>query len=135
MANNYYSLRSYNHFCFFDHINDSKKKKDELAFFIFFTFKLKRLLVADGPRQASSTSSPCMDSARLPTEHQSERLQRQGNIFTGIMILSMLFTVAVFAGSLIPAYHRRRRLHPAALLHQGQPQKENCCHKVDKARH
>ncbi len=52
MANNYYSLRSYDHFCFFDHINDSKKKKDELAFFIFFTFKgWKRLLVADGPRQ------------------------------------------------------------------------------------
>jgi hypothetical protein len=39
MANNYYSLKSYDHFCFFSNINDSKKKKDEFAFFIFFTFK------------------------------------------------------------------------------------------------
>lgn len=39
MANNYYSIRSYDHFCFFNQINNSKKKKDEFAFFIFFTFK------------------------------------------------------------------------------------------------
>lgn len=30
---------SYDHFCFFCQINNSKKKKDEFAFFIFFTFK------------------------------------------------------------------------------------------------
>jgi len=60
MANNYYSLRknpclvvrlmhsvdipcvgSYDHFCFFDHIQQSKKKKDSFAFFVFFTFKSK----------------------------------------------------------------------------------------------
>ena len=56
MANNYYSLRmyqshrsngkynnpflgSYPHFCLFDHISNSTKKKDDFAFFIFFTFK------------------------------------------------------------------------------------------------
>jgi hypothetical protein len=56
MANHYYSLRmcsrqlwrhskfilcagSYEHFCFFDHISNSTKKKDDFAFFIFFTFK------------------------------------------------------------------------------------------------
>lgn len=39
MANNYYSLKSYDHFCFFSQINNSKKKKDEFAFFVFFTFK------------------------------------------------------------------------------------------------
>lgn len=60
MAQNYYSLRmfrqcpdqylsltggsgSYDHFCFFCHINDSTKKKDDFAFFIFFTFKGKLL--------------------------------------------------------------------------------------------
>lgn len=36
---------SYDHFCFFCHIEDSTKKKDDFAFFIFFTFK--------------GTSSPC----------------------------------------------------------------------------
>jgi hypothetical protein len=56
MANWYYSLReylrhgvqvpdpypctgSYNHFCFFSTIESSTKKKDDFAFFIFFTFK------------------------------------------------------------------------------------------------
>ena len=39
MANNYYSLRSYNHFCFFEHITDSTKTIDDFAFFVFFTFK------------------------------------------------------------------------------------------------
>ena len=39
MANNYYTLRSYNHFCFFEHISDSTKTIDDFAFFVFFTFK------------------------------------------------------------------------------------------------
>ena len=52
MANNYYSLRSYDHFCFFEHISDSTKLIDDFAFFVFFTFKSwSRLLLADGPRQ------------------------------------------------------------------------------------
>lgn len=44
MANNYYSLKSYDHFCFFSQINNSKKKKDEFAFFVFFTFKGRCLI-------------------------------------------------------------------------------------------
>jgi hypothetical protein len=52
LANNYYSLRSYDHFCFFDHISNSTKLSDDFAFFVFFVFKSwKRLLLADGPRQ------------------------------------------------------------------------------------
>lgn len=30
---------SYDHFCFFQHISESTKKKDDFAFFVFFTFK------------------------------------------------------------------------------------------------
>ncbi|KAJ7791325.1 hypothetical protein B0H14DRAFT_2935855 [Mycena olivaceomarginata] len=52
LANNYYSLRSYDHFCFFDHISNSTKLSDDFAFFVFFVFKSwKRVLLADGPRQ------------------------------------------------------------------------------------
>lgn len=52
LKNNYYSIKSYDHFCFFSQINNSKKKKDDFAFFVFFTFKgWKRLLLADAPRQ------------------------------------------------------------------------------------
>lgn len=39
MFSSWYALRSYNHHCFFSQINKSKKRKDSLAFFVFFTFK------------------------------------------------------------------------------------------------
>lgn len=44
IANNYWSMKSYDHFCFFCQINSSRKKKDEFAFFVFFTFKGMLLL-------------------------------------------------------------------------------------------
>lgn len=131
MANNYYSLRSYDHFCFFDHINDSKKKKDELAFFIFFTFKgWKRLLVADGPRQVINffTLFGLGSFAKWSTNPYD---YYEGNIFTGIMILSMLFTVAVFAGSLILLMLAAIAYIPLLCYIKGNL-KEYCCHKVDK---
>ncbi|CDR87876.1 uncharacterized protein SPSC_03560 [Sporisorium scitamineum] len=131
MANNYYSLRSYDHFCFFDHINDSKKKKDELAFFIFFTFKgWKRLLVADGPRQVINffTLYGLGSFANWSTNPYD---YYEGNIFTGIMILSMLFTVAVFAGSLILLMLAGIAYIPLLCYIKGNL-KEYCCHKVDK---
>ena len=52
MANKYYSLKSYDHFCFFSQIDNSKKKKDEFAFFVFFTFKGRA-----APRQLSILSN------------------------------------------------------------------------------
>ncbi|KAJ1033295.1 hypothetical protein NDA13_001288 [Ustilago tritici] len=131
MANNYYSLRSYDHFCFFDHINDSKKKKDELAFFIFFTFKgWKRLLVADGPRQVINffTLYGLGSFAKWSTNPYD---YYDGNIFTGIMILSMLFTVAVFAGSIILLIIAAVAYIPLLCYIKGNL-KEYCCHKVDK---
>lgn len=131
MANNYYSLRSYDHFCFFDHINDSKKKKDELAFFIFFTFKgWKRLLVADGPRQVINffTLYGLGSFAKWSTNPYD---YYEGNIFTGVMILSMLFTVAVFAGSLILLMLAGIAYIPLLCYIKGNL-KEYCCHKVDK---
>ena len=39
MSQDFYSMKSYDYFCFFCQINNSKKKKDEFAFFVFFTFK------------------------------------------------------------------------------------------------
>jgi hypothetical protein len=76
MANNYYSLKSYDHFCFFSNINDSKKKKDEFAFFIFFTFKgsflvpnhpfrcyINDLTRPDEKRMEASSSCRCSTSS------------------------------------------------------------------------
>lgn len=39
MAHEWYALRSYDHHCFFGQIEESKKKKDSVAFWVFFTFK------------------------------------------------------------------------------------------------
>ncbi|KAK9701307.1 Potassium transporter [Basidiobolus ranarum] len=52
MANRYYTLRSYAHYCFFKQIHNQKRFKDELAFFVFFSLKgWKRLFFAEAPRQ------------------------------------------------------------------------------------
>jgi hypothetical protein len=40
MANDYYSLKSYNNFCLYCELGASRSnKKDKIAFFVFFTFK------------------------------------------------------------------------------------------------
>ena len=131
MANDWYSLRSYDHFCFFCQINNSKKKKDEFAFFIFFTFKgWKRLLVADGPRQVINFFTlyglgSLADWSTDPYDYY------KGNIFTGLMILTMLFTVAVFAASMFLLILAAITYIPLLCYIKGNL-KEYCCHKIDK---
>ncbi|KAJ3772897.1 hypothetical protein FB446DRAFT_798148 [Lentinula raphanica] len=44
IAQHYYSLRSYDHFCFFDDITNSTKLSVHFAFFVFFTFKSTSLI-------------------------------------------------------------------------------------------
>jgi len=131
MANNYYSIRSYDYFCFFCQINNSKKKKDELAFFIFFTFKgWKRLLVADGPRQVVNALTLY---ALAEVAHFSTNIEDyyENNIFTAIMLLTMLFTVIIFAGSAILLSVATLLYLPLICYIKGNL-KEYCCHKIDK---
>ncbi|PWN35710.1 uncharacterized protein FA14DRAFT_160744 [Meira miltonrushii] len=131
MANDYYSIRSYNHFCFFCQINNSKKKKDELAFFIFFTFKgWKRLLVADGPRQVINalTLYALARAANFSTDLYQ---YYEGNYFTAAMLLTMLFTVVIFAGSAVLLALACLMYLPLICYIQGNL-KEYCCHKIDK---
>jgi len=131
MANDYYSLRSYDHFCFFIQIASSTKKKDEFAFFIFFTFKgWKRLLLADGPRQ-------CINAIVLFSYLQVNNFSTnvysyyEGSILTAGLLISMLFTVLVFAGSLIMLVAAGVLYIPLLCYIRGNL-KEYCCHKVDK---
>lgn len=131
MANNYYSMRSYNHFCFFSQINNSKKKKDEFAFFIFFTFKgWKRLLVADGPRQVVNglVLYAVAKSADFSTDVNK---YYEGNIFTAVMLLTMIFTVVVFALSSVMLVIACIMYLPLICYIKGNL-KEYCCHKIDK---
>ncbi|KZP00125.1 hypothetical protein CALVIDRAFT_533775 [Calocera viscosa TUFC12733] len=131
MANDYYSLRSYDHFCFFCQIANSTKRMDEFAFFIFFTFKgWKRLLLADGPRQCIN-AIVLFSFAQVNNFSTDFYLYYEGSILTAGLLISMMFTVLVFAGSLIMLI-AAAVLYIPLLCHIRGNLKEYCCHKVDK---
>ncbi|KAJ2931564.1 hypothetical protein H1R20_g5473, partial [Candolleomyces eurysporus] len=135
-ANNYYSLRSYNHFCFFEHISDSTKTIDDFAFFVFFTFKSwKRLLLADGPRQTiNALTLYAVWLLRKDNEgewYDVTKYFKGNSISTTALTLTALFTVVVFAGSLLLLIIAAICYIPL-LCHIRGNLKEYCCHKVDK---
>ncbi|KAJ8463077.1 hypothetical protein ONZ45_g17710 [Pleurotus djamor] len=136
LANNYYSLRSYDHFCFFDHISNSTKLSDDFAFFVFFTFKSwKRLLLADGPRQsinALTLYAIFLSKKDDPRDWYDINKYFDGNSFsTSALTVSTFFTVSVFAGSLLLLIVAAICYVPL-LIHIRGNLKEYCCHKVDK---
>jgi len=131
MANNYYSLRSYDHFCFFCQISASQKKKDEFAFFIFFTFKgWKRLLLAEGPRQVINGIT-LFSYAQVNDFSTNLYVYYNGDILTAGLLISMLFTTLVFAFSLIVLVVAGVLYLPLLCYIRGNL-KEYCCHRVDK---
>ncbi|KAI0375753.1 hypothetical protein BV20DRAFT_932901 [Pilatotrama ljubarskyi] len=134
MANKYYSLRSYDHFCFFNHISASTKRMDDFAFFVFFTFKSwKRLLFADGPRQ--SINALTLYAFYLSKEDDGPFWQISkyfnGNLITSALTVSTAFTVFIFALSLLMLIIAGICYIPLLCHIQGNL-KEYCCHKVDK---
>ncbi|GAA5884370.1 hypothetical protein JCM6882_002246 [Rhodosporidiobolus microsporus] len=131
MSNNWYALRSYDHYCFFCQIDNSKKKKDEVAFFVFFTFKgWKRLLLADAPRQV-------INALTLYSFGKSENwttdfsVYWSGSLIKKGILVSMLFTVIVFVLSAALLLIAAVLYVPLLCYIQGNL-KEYCCHKVDK---
>lgn len=131
MANNYYSMKSYDHFCFFSQINNSKKKKDDFAFFVFFTFKgWKRLLLTDAPRQVINAMT-LYSFAR--SVHFTTDISKwyDGSFAKASVLLSMAFTVTIFIGSFILLMAAAFLYVPLLCYIQGNL-KEYCCHKVDK---
>ncbi|KAI0677433.1 hypothetical protein C8Q78DRAFT_1074132 [Trametes maxima] len=134
MANKYYSLRSFDHFCFFNHIAASTKRMDDFAFFVFFTFKSwKRLLFADGPRQ--SINALTLYAFYLSKEDDGPFWQISkyfdGDYLTSALTVSTAFTVFVFALSLLSLIVAGICYIPLLCHIQGNL-KEYCCHKVDK---
>ncbi|KAG1806922.1 uncharacterized protein HD556DRAFT_1325253 [Suillus plorans] len=135
MANNYYSLRSYDHFCFFDHISNSTKKKDDFAFFIFFTFKSwKRLLLSDGPRQtinALTLYSIYLSKSDKGSWYDISKYFAGNSLSTSALTVSTFFTFVIFAGSLLLLIMAGIFYIPLLCYIQGNL-KEYVCHKVDK---
>jgi hypothetical protein len=135
MANRYYSLRSYDHFCFFDHICNSTKRKDEFAFFIFFTFKSwKRLLLSDGPRQtinALTLYSIYLAKKNNGPWYDVPKYFAGNSLSTSALTVSTFFTFVIFAGSLLLLIIAGLCYIPLLCYIQGNL-KEYVCHKVDK---
>ncbi|KAF8743014.1 Fungal potassium channel, partial [Rhizoctonia solani] len=132
MANTYYSLRSYDHYCFFCQIENSTKKKDDFAFFIFFTFKgWKRLLLADGPRQSINGLILYSFWRVNNGSFNFEDYVYSNDPLTSALFFTMLFTVLVFAGSVLLLIVAAICYVPLLCYIQGNL-KEYCCHKVDK---
>jgi len=135
MANHYYSLRSYDYFCFFDHISNSTKKKDDFAFFVFFTFKSwKRLLLSDGPRQAINALT--LYSIYLAKKdsgpwYDVPKYFAHNSLSTSALTVSTFFTFVIFAGSLLLLIVAGICYVPLLCYIQGNL-KEYVCHKVDK---
>ncbi|KAL1721777.1 hypothetical protein EV715DRAFT_248728 [Schizophyllum commune] len=136
MANHYYSLRSYDCFCFFDHISNSTKTSDDFAFFVFFTFKSwKRLLLADGPRQtinALTLYAVWLVKHKNPGDwYDISKYFDDNSPSTSALMVTTFFTVMVFAGSLLLLIGAAICYVPL-LCHIRGNLKEYCCHKVDK---
>ncbi|CAE6361232.1 putative vacuolar membrane protein YJR054W OS=Saccharomyces cerevisiae (strain ATCC 204508 / S288c) GN=YJR054W PE=1 SV=1 [Rhizoctonia solani AG-1 IB] len=132
MANTYYSLRSYDHYCFFCQIENSTKKKDDFAFFIFFTFKgWKRLLLADGPRQSINGLILYSFWKVNGGSWNFEDYLDSKDPLTSALFFTMLFTVLVFASSVLLLLVAAVCYVPLLCYIQGNL-KEYCCHKVDK---
>ncbi|KAH7105380.1 hypothetical protein BKA62DRAFT_689482 [Auriculariales sp. MPI-PUGE-AT-0066] len=133
MANSYYSLRSYDHFCFFCQINDSTKTTDNFAFFVFFSFKeWKRLLLADGPRQAINALTLYAIYLSKQDLGPWDKFEKySSNTTTTLLLVSTLFTVTIFVGSVLLLLIAALCYIPL-LCHIRGNLKEYCCHKVDK---
>ncbi|KAF4619268.1 hypothetical protein D9613_005145 [Agrocybe pediades] len=136
MANNYYSLRSYDHFCFFDHISNSTKTSDDFAFFVFFVFKSwKRLLLADSPRQTINALTLyavyLVKKDNKGNWYDIPKYFKGNSLSTSALTVSTLFTVVICAGSLLLLLVAAICYIPL-LLHIRGNLKEYCCHKVDK---
>ncbi|OCH90710.1 hypothetical protein OBBRIDRAFT_754491 [Obba rivulosa] len=135
MANNYYSMRSYDHFCFFNHIRNSTKRSDDFAFFVFFTFKSwKRLLLADGPRQ--SINALTLYAFYLSKEgkgpwYDVSKYFAGNDYITSAITVSTTFTVFVFCLSCLMLIVAGICYIPLLCYIKGNL-KEYCCHKVDK---
>ncbi|KAJ7129799.1 hypothetical protein C8R44DRAFT_777723 [Mycena epipterygia] len=134
LANNYYSLRSYDHFCFFDHISNSTKTSDDFAFFVFFVFKSwKRVLLADGPRQTiNALTLYAVWLAKHDTAKWDITKYFAGNtVSTSLLTVTTSFSVIVFIGSLLLLIIAGLCYLPLLCYIRGNL-KEYCCHKVDK---
>ncbi|RKP14959.1 hypothetical protein BJ684DRAFT_7796, partial [Piptocephalis cylindrospora] len=130
MAYRTYCVTSYAHYCFFCHIEKSKKTTDTIAFFIFFSLKnWKRVILAEGPRQTINAFS-----LYYFFKNKNEFLNMitfQQSVIPSIAFYLMMFTVFVFLFSFVRLVVSFILYFPLLCQIRGNL-KEYVCHKVDK---
>ncbi|KAF9297401.1 hypothetical protein BGZ88_010234 [Linnemannia elongata] len=133
IAARYYTVRSYPHYCFFAEIDNSKKFVDNVAFFVFFTFRnWKRLLLADAPRQLINMTM----LYQAFKDHLDNTFFQWGDYIghdplKQIALGAMMFTVTVFIFNMLSFIAAVCMYIPLVSHIQGNL-KEYCCYKIDK---
>ncbi|KAG4085143.1 hypothetical protein H8356DRAFT_1062372 [Neocallimastix lanati (nom. inval.)] len=136
VAYRYYCIKSYAYYCFFQLIQDHTKRSDDIAFFVFFTFKgWKRFVFADSPRRILNIVIFVRSLINLSPSEKSfleNMVDDKNNIksdtiqlFTSsFILLSWIFTGIRLLCALIVYV-------PLLSIIQGNL-KEYCCHNIDK---
>ncbi|KAI9592304.1 hypothetical protein BDF19DRAFT_346225, partial [Syncephalis fuscata] len=131
-AYRFYSVRSYPHYCLFSQINNSRKKIDRVAFFVYFTLKgWKRFLLAEAPRQVVNGIS--LFSVYIGKKgFDIKKFYENGETAQArIMFGLMTFTFCVWAISALLLAFAAILYVPLLCQIRGNL-KEYVCHKIDK---
>lgn len=132
MANRWVSVRDYNKFCLFRHIGESKKKKDSVAFFVFFSFQdWKRVILSDGPRQSINALILYTIAKNFNFSFDYLPQYWDNSVITALLFWAMVTTVVLFAFGLAKILLSGALYLPLLCYIQGNL-KEYVCHKVDK---
>lgn len=132
MANRWVSVRDYNKFCLFRHIGESKKKKDSVAFFVFFSFQdWKRVILSDGPRQSINALILYTIAKNFNFSFDYLPQYWDNSTITALLFWAMVTTVVLFAFGLAKILISGALYLPLLCYIQGNL-KEYVCHKVDK---
>jgi uncharacterized membrane protein YcaP (DUF421 family) len=128
VAYRYYCIKSYAYYCFFQLIQNHKKFIDNVAFFVFFTFKgWKRFVFADSLRRVLNLVIFLNNLTEVYKNKKIDSIKMDvwlPLITSGFILFSWLMTGIKLLVAFI-AYI------PLLSIIQGNL-KEYCCHKIDK---
>ncbi|KAK9719339.1 Potassium transporter [Basidiobolus ranarum] len=130
IANRYYTLRSYPHYCFFNQIHSQKRFKDDVAFYVFFALKgWKRFLFAEAPRQV--VNGYTLVRLFMKGFYDFHNLYIPENMLANISLITMGVPFVLFVISAILTFIAGLLYIPLVCQIRGNL-KEYCCHKIDK---
>ncbi|ORX98155.1 hypothetical protein K493DRAFT_214848, partial [Basidiobolus meristosporus CBS 931.73] len=130
IANRFYTLRSYSHYCFFNEIHSHKRFKDDVAFFVFFSLRgWKRFLFAEAPRQVVNGYTLVM--LFIQGAYDLNNIYMPKNILANISLFTMGIPFLLCVLSAIRTLVAALLYIPLVCQIRGNL-KEYCCHKIDK---